>query len=162
MDFRDQVWSGMRGEVVTFSQTDRGRGRQSDREKGRGRSGDLSTIATDPRFHEWERGYSQRKVWGPSGFEGEGYGSGPGVWVCPFGLFATSLSDLLRLSDDGNTKSFTPQSMMLNEDYGVEYQDEETRNEFWLLIIAALLLGIVSAFSSTSTILYVHLKVIGI
>ncbi|KAM1706165.1 hypothetical protein ACFX2K_028345 [Malus domestica] len=46
-------------------------------------------------------------------------------------------------------------SMMLTEDYGVEYQDAETRNEFWLVIIAALLLGIVSAFSSTSTILYV-------
>ncbi|KAM1811530.1 hypothetical protein ACFX11_028423 [Malus domestica] len=40
-------------------------------------------------------------------------------------------------------------SMMLNEDYGVEYQDEETRNEFWLLIIAALLLGI--CFANTQT-----------
>ncbi|XP_048433880.1 uncharacterized protein LOC103945006 isoform X2 [Pyrus x bretschneideri] len=36
-------------------------------------SGDLSAIAADPRFHEWERGYSQRKTWGPSGFEEEGY-----------------------------------------------------------------------------------------
>ncbi|KAM1115399.1 hypothetical protein TB2_038474 [Malus domestica] len=46
---------------------ERERERERDRaiERGRGRSGDLSAIAADPRFHEWERGDSQRKAWGP-------------------------------------------------------------------------------------------------
>ena len=47
---------------------------------------------------------------GAVGFEGGGVGivGGGGVWVCPFGPFAISLGDLLQLSDDGKTKSFTP------------------------------------------------------
>ncbi|KAM1115068.1 hypothetical protein ACFX19_005859 [Malus domestica] len=36
--------------------------RETERERGRGRSGDLSAIAADPRFHEWERGDSQKSM----------------------------------------------------------------------------------------------------
>ncbi|XP_050105389.1 uncharacterized protein LOC126585035 [Malus sylvestris] len=44
------------------------RDRRSERERGRGRSGDLSTLAADPRFHESGRGGTVReKHGGPSG-----------------------------------------------------------------------------------------------
>ncbi|TQD77967.1 hypothetical protein C1H46_036500 [Malus baccata] len=36
--------------------------REIERERGRGRSGDLSTIAADPRFHECERGEVREKL----------------------------------------------------------------------------------------------------
>ena len=63
--------SGMGGHVDRHRDRDRGRGRgrEGDRdrviERGRGSSEDLIAIAADPRFHEWERGDSQRKAWGP-------------------------------------------------------------------------------------------------
>ncbi|XP_048420086.1 uncharacterized protein LOC125468187 [Pyrus x bretschneideri] len=62
--------------------------RERERERGRGRSRDLIAIAADPRFHEWERGDSQRKAWGPSGFEG-----GVGIVARGLGLSLWTVSD---------------------------------------------------------------------
>ncbi|XP_050136914.1 uncharacterized protein LOC126612516 isoform X2 [Malus sylvestris] len=135
-----------------------GEGDRATERKGEGGVGISVPLLQILDFMSGRGGTVREKYGGRRDLRGKGMDRGRGSGFVPLGCLRPLLATYSGFPMMETTKSFTPQT----EDYGVEYQDEETRNEFWLLIIAALLLGIVSAFSSTSTILYVHLKVIGI